>query len=126
MNLLGKIYLFTMLIWFASGSSDSKSLLVEPKFKLVAEQDKNDKGEIVAEFQLINSGVEPIRILSVSPHCSCTDYTISSLKVKSDKSETLSLTVPWDQLKNLGEVYVVIKTDSKQKFLKVSVKAERE
>jgi hypothetical protein len=126
MSLLGKIYLFMMLIWFASGSSDLKSLLVEPKVKLVTEQDKNDKGEIVTEFQLINSGAEPISILSVSPHCSCTDYTISSLKINSDKSETLSLTVPWDQLKTLGEVYAVIKTDSKQKFLKVSVKAGSE
>lgn len=54
MSLPGKIYLFMILIWFASGSSDSKSLLVEPKVKLVTEQDKNDMGEIVAEFQLIN------------------------------------------------------------------------
>ncbi|WP_175574390.1 DUF1573 domain-containing protein [Algoriphagus marinus] len=115
-----------ILIWFASGSSNSKELLVEPKVKLVIEKDKNELGEIVAEFQLINSGAEPINIFSVSPHCSCTDYTISSLKVNSDKSETLSLTVPWDQLKTLGEVYAVIKTDSKQKFLKVSVKAGSE
>lgn len=115
-----------MLIWFASGSSNSKALLVEPKIKLVIEQDKNELGEIVAEFQLINSGAEPINILSVSPHCSCTDYAISSLKVNPNKSETLSLTVPWDQLKTLGEVYAVIKTDSKQKFLKVSVKAGSE
>lgn len=115
-----------ILIWPTSGSSDSTSLIVEPKVKIVAEQDKNEKGEIVAEFQLINSGSEPINILSVSPHCSCTDYTISSLKVNLNKKETLSLTVPWDQLKTLGEVYTVIKTDSKQKFLKVSVKAVRE
>lgn len=124
MILPGKIYLFTILIWFASGLLVSNALLIDPKVKIVSLQDKNDEGEIVAKFQLTNSGLKPIHILSVSPHCSCTDYTVSSSIINPHTSETLSLSVTWDQLKSLGEVYAVIKTDSKQKFFKVSIKAE--
>jgi hypothetical protein len=40
------------------------------------------------------------------------------------KIVTLTLTVPWAQLNGLGEVYAVLRTNSKQKFVKVSIKAE--
>lgn len=89
-------------------------------YKDESNADKN--GIVEAVFFLANKSTEPINIISISPHCACTEFKIEKWKIDSGKKTILILTVPIDQLKSLREVHAVIKTDSKQKFLKVSIK----
>ncbi|WP_425430709.1 hypothetical protein [Cecembia rubra] len=60
-----------------------------------------------------NKSYSEIKISSINPHCSCTSYEISSYHVQPNSKEYLLVTVPWSQLQNLGQVYVVLETDSK-------------
>lgn len=122
MILLGECILLAFLFQAEIQEADFSILTVEPNVHYAEAKDQNESGEIVAPFSLTNSGTNTIHILSVHPHCSCTEFNLSNFEIKKGSSESLTLTVPWDQLKNLGEIYAVLKTDSNQKFTKVSIK----
>lgn len=121
---LGNYFLSIVISVFLVSLNEVSNLIVSPKVKLVTATDQNKEGNIIVNFNLENSGSEIIQILSVSPHCSCTDYKLSDSEIRQGKSVTLTLAVPWDQLSSLGEVYAVLKTNSKQKFVKVSIQAD--
>jgi hypothetical protein len=127
MNWFGNIY-FIILIksLLILVISVENQMIVYPSVKYVEEKDKDKKGVIKVEFDLVNKSGKGIQILSINPHCACTDYSISSGFVEPNSSEKLVLSVSWDQLKNLREVYAVIKTDSKDRFLKASIKIKSE
>ncbi|SFO03122.1 Protein of unknown function [Algoriphagus ornithinivorans] len=126
MNFLGNslLILFLTLTLLMIPTFESSMLIIKPKIQFVTQEDRNEYGEIEVNFEIENTGKEAIRILSVSPHCSCTDFNLSSSVIYNGKSELLTLTVEWDQIKSLGEVYAVLKTDSKQKYLKVSIRVK--
>ncbi|MFC5193652.1 DUF1573 domain-containing protein [Algoriphagus aquatilis] len=124
MILLGKYILSILSFVFLVRVNEVSDLIISPKVKVVTANDQNKVGDIIVNFNLENSGSEVIQILSVNPHCSCTDFKLSESVIGTGKIVTLTLTVPWAQLSSLGEVYAVLKTNSKQKFVKVSVKAD--
>jgi hypothetical protein len=124
MSSLGNYFLSIIIIVLFVRVNEVSNLIVSPKVKLVTVTDQNKEGDIIVNFRLENSGSEVIQILSVNPHCSCTDYKLSESVIGAGKIVTLTLTVPWAQLNSLGEVHAVLKTNSKQKFVKVSIKAE--
>lgn len=121
---LGKYILSILFFVLLVRLNEVSDLVISPKVKVVTATDQNKKGDIIVNFNLENSGSEVIQILSVNPHCSCTDYKLSESVIGVGKIVTLTLTVPWAQLNSLGEVYAVLRTNSKQKFVKVTIKAE--
>ena len=120
----GKYILSILCVVLLFRVNEVSELVISPKVKVVSANDQNKEGDIIVNFKLQNSGSEEIQILSVNPHCSCTDYKLSESVIGVGKIATLTLTVPWAQLSSLGEVYAVLKTNSKQKFVKVSIKAK--
>ncbi|MFN3759781.1 MAG: DUF1573 domain-containing protein [Algoriphagus aquaeductus] len=122
---LGNYFISILCIVFLFRVNEVSDLVISPKVKVVTAKDQNNEGDIIVNFKLQNSGLQEIQIISVSPHCSCTDYKLSDPRIGVGKTVTLTLTVPWAQLSSLGDVYAVLKTDSKQKFVKVSIKADR-
>lgn len=121
---LGNYFLLMAISMLLVRVNEVSNLIVSPKVQLVTAKDQNKEGDIIVNFNFENSGSEVIQILSVSPHCSCTDYKLSESVIRTGRSVILTLTVPWDQLSSLGEVYAVLKTNSKQKFVKLSIKAD--
>ena len=121
---LGNYFSSILFIVLLVTVEEIPDIIISPKVKVVTASDQNREGDIVVDFKLENSGSEVIQILSVIPHCSCTDYKLSGSVIEVGKIVTLTLKVPWAQLSSLGDVYAVLKTDSRQKFVKVSIKAE--
>lgn len=113
------------IVVFLVRVNNVSDLIISPKVKVVTANDQNNEGDIIVNFDLENLGSKEIHILSVSPHCSCTNFKLSNSVIEVGKIVNLTLTVPWAQLSSLGDVYAVLKTDSKQKFVKVSIKADR-
>lgn len=121
---LGNYFTSILLIVLLVRVEEVPDLIITPKVKVVTASDQNREGDIIVNFNLENLGSKEIHILSVSPHCSCTDYKLSGPVIEVGKIVTLTLKVPWAQLSSLGDIYAVLKTDSTQKFVKVSIKAD--
>ncbi|MCH7412401.1 DUF1573 domain-containing protein [Belliella sp. R4-6] len=122
MTLLGKIFIVVSISVLCFNFMDG--LTFKTKVHYVSEENKNIQNNINVRFEFENKSSSEIKISSINPHCSCTAYEISSYHVKPNSKEFLLVTVPWSQLKNLGHVYVVLETDSKEKYIKVSIKVK--
>jgi hypothetical protein len=111
----GKMIVLLLMVSLLNISIENRVI-----YKDESSADKN--GIVETVFLIANNSSQPVNIISISPHCACTEFKLEKWKIDPGKKTNLILTVPIDQLKSLREVHAVIKTDSQQKFLKVSIK----
>lgn len=76
-------------------------------------------------FKFVNTGSEPIKVISVKPSCTCTSPDFTSQSINRLDTGFVKLSTTYDQLKALGSVNAVVLSDSYEKYSNIILKFSR-
>lgn len=82
-----------------------------------------DDTVLKAKFMLYNVGSHPLKIKSVNPDCTCTDYFLSKDSVNSGDSILLMLIYNTKNKLGEQELYTILKMNTPEKMYKLTLKA---
>ncbi|HET8860117.1 DUF1573 domain-containing protein [Marivirga sp.] len=78
---------------------------------------------LTARYSFKNSGANDLIIDYVNPECGCTSYTISQKRILASDSGYINLVIDtYDKIGNVN-IYAIVKSNTKDKFNRLLVKA---
>ena len=114
------IAVFEAIILFKANTRNSPELSLLENKHFVETKFMNPQDTIVHNFKFQNIGTQKLEIYSVETSCTCTVPTYTKT-VDSEQFGIITLKTTAGQLKNTKEVHAVIKSNSNNRFSKVSL-----
>lgn len=112
-----------ILIIFILLYSNVKFKIIDPRHVVPLDELMNLPSTIRHDFKIVNMGSSELVIESVKSSCSCTSVTYDQLISPLDTG-LITLETTNEQLRNVKEVYAVLKTNADFKLAKVSIKVK--